>query len=221
MFLKRKDVNSTDNRTPDVFSPRREQKGLSEQIWTDYLSKPENVPGIIVDLGCGWNKLVSPKAGYKVIGVDHVKNDIVDIHCDLNGRLPFDDNTIDAVFSQHCIEHLKDKDHIFRELHRILKPDSIAFIKVPHFRGIQAENYDHLSRWASFSMNTFANARWYSADFPRFEIIRTGIKWRPNKRFIENFIDSMINKSFTLSETWLWYPLGGFHECQYLIRKKE
>ena len=44
--------------------------------------------GIIVDLGCGWNKLVFLKDGYKVIGVDHVENNIVDVRCDLNGRLP-------------------------------------------------------------------------------------------------------------------------------------
>ena len=85
-------------------------------------------------MGCGWNKLVSPKAGYKVVGVDHVENNIVDVHCDLNGRLPFDDNSIDAVFSQHCIEHLKDRDHVFWEIHRILKFGGIAFIKVPHFK---------------------------------------------------------------------------------------
>lgn len=66
-------------------------------------------------------ELVSPKDGYKVVGVGHIENNIVDVHCDLNGRLPFDDNSINAVFSQHCIEHLKDRAHVFREIHRILK----------------------------------------------------------------------------------------------------
>ena len=53
------------------------------------------------------------------------------------------------------------------------------------------------------------------------EIISTGIKWRLKRGLIGDFIDWFINKSVTLSETWLWYPLGGFHECQYLIRKPE
>jgi hypothetical protein len=68
-------------------------------------------------------------------------------------------------------------------------------------------------------MNTFANAKWYSSDFPYFEIIMVGIKWRLKTGPLDKFIDWIINKSFTLSETWLWYPLGGFFECQYLIRK--
>jgi hypothetical protein len=105
-MTKNNSINSTDNKTPKVFAPSREQKGLSESIWVDYL--PDKA-GVVVDLGCGWNKLVSPKDGYKVIGVDHVENNIVDVRCDLNGRLPFDDNSVEAVFSQHCIENLKEQ----------------------------------------------------------------------------------------------------------------
>lgn len=206
----------TDNQTPEVFSPRRGQKGLSEELWTKYL--PDTV-AIILDLGCGWNKLIPPRKEDIVHGVDHVSNDVVDVKCDLNERLPFDDNSVDAVFSQHCVEHLRDKDRVFSEIHRVLKPGGIAFLKVPHFRGIQAENYDHITRWSSFSMNTFANANWYSANFPHFEIIKIGIKWREKSGWFDKIINWMINKSFTLSETWLWFPLGGFHECQYLVRK--
>ena len=213
--------STVDYQTPEAFVPRKEQKGLSEGIWLDYLPEPKKGGGIIIDLGCGWNKLVSPKKGYRVLGVDHNISKSIDIRCDLNGKIPLADNSIDAVFSSHCIEHLRDKDRVFCEIHRILKMGGIAFIKVPHFRSVQAENYDHLSRWASFSMSTFANAKWYSSNFPYFEIIRIGIKWRVKRRLIGHFVDWLINKSLNLSETWCWFPLGGFDECQYLIRKPE
>jgi predicted SAM-dependent methyltransferase len=206
----------TDDQTPEVFAPKKDQKGLSEGIWTKRLP---DTGAIIIDLGCGWNKLIPPRKGDMVLGVDHVSNNVVDIRCDLNERLPFEDNSVDAVFSRHCIEHIRDKDRVFWEIHRVLKPGCIAFIKVPHFRAIQAVNYDHFTRWASFSMNTFVNANWYSANFPYFEIIKIGIKWRPKSGWFSGIIDWFINKSFTLSETWLWYPLGGIYECQYLIRK--
>ncbi len=216
--MQKKNVEKvTDDQTPEPYAPRKDQKGLSEEIWTRYLP---DTKAIIIDLGCGWNKLIPPRKGDIVQGLDHARNDIADIKCDLNERLPFNDNSVDAVFSRHCIEHLKDKNHVFGEIHRILKPEGIAFMKVPHFRAIDAENYDHITRWASFSMNTFANAHWYSSNFPCFEIIKTGIKWRENSVWYGKIIDCLINKSFTLSETWLWYPLGGFYECQYLIKKR-
>ena len=198
------------------FSPDQNQKGLSEDIWIEHL--PEKVAKI-VDLGCGGNKLSPPRNGDIVLGVDHSHNDVIDVLCNLDAGLCLKDESVDAVFTQHCLEHLNDRDHIFHEIHRILKPGGVAFIKVPHFRGIQAENYDHLTRWASFSMNTFANAKWYSSNYPYFEIIKIGIKWRLNSGLIDKAVNWIINKSFTISETWLWYPLGGFFECQYLIRK--
>jgi SAM-dependent methyltransferase len=209
-------VKKDDNNGFVGFEPSKKQKGLCEEIWKNYL--PENI-ATIIDLGCGWNKLAAPRKGDIVFGVDHTHNEVIDVLCDIDSGICLKNDSVDAVYTKHCLEHIKNKDYIFQEIHRILKPGSIAFIKVPHFRGVQAYNYDHITRWASFSMNTFANAKWYSSDFPYFEIIMVGIKWRLKTGPLDKFIDWIINKSFTLSETWLWYPLGGFFECQYLIRK--
>jgi len=198
------------------FAPSKEQKGLCEEIWKNFLPEKR---ATIIDLGCGWNKLPPPRKGDIVFGIDHTHNQVIDVLCNIDSGICLKNDSVNAVYTQHCLEHIRNKDHIFHEIHRVLKPGSIAFIKVPHFRGIQAENYDHVTRWASFSMNTFANAKWYSSSYPYFEIIKIGIKWRLKTGLFDRLIDWIINKSFTLSETWLWYPLGGFFECHYLIRK--
>jgi len=140
--------------------------------------------------------------------------------CNLNNeRYPFEDNSIDAVYSSHCLEHLKDRDHAFWEINRILKPGGLAFIKVPHKSFMQAVNYDHLNFWYSESMNTFANSKWYSRGYPYFEILKIGLKWRNGDSWFVKFVNEVVNISFNISEMYLWYPLGGFVEVQFLIKK--
>lgn len=45
-----------------------------------------------------------------------------DIWADLRNPLPFHDQTIDAVYSHHMIEHLPDMAQHFRDIYRCLKP---------------------------------------------------------------------------------------------------
>lgn len=63
-----------------------------------------------IDLGCG------PKKKEGSFGIDSVPNPGVD--CVLNiakNRLPFEDGTIDYIFTSHCLEHLNCSIHTFRE----------------------------------------------------------------------------------------------------------
>ena len=62
------------------------------------ISKMES---ILLDLGCGMRK----KDGY--IGIDHKEYDGVDIVLDLRkGELPFEDNSVEAIYASHFLEHL-------------------------------------------------------------------------------------------------------------------
>lgn len=45
-----------------------------------------------------------------------------DVWANLSDGLPFLDNTVDAIYSHHVIEHLPDLDFHFREMFRVLKP---------------------------------------------------------------------------------------------------
>lgn len=83
---------------------------------------------MILDLGCGPNKM-SPD----YIGIDHYPFPNVDIVRDLTRGLPFSDNTADAIFAKHILEHFDGEDLIFivEEMCRVCKNESIITVVLP------------------------------------------------------------------------------------------
>lgn len=55
-----------------------------------------------------------------------------DIWADLRFKLPFPDNSLDAIYSHHMIEHLPDLDYHFREMYRCLKSGGVLRVGGPH-----------------------------------------------------------------------------------------
>lgn len=83
---------------------------------------------IIIDVGCGPNKR------HNSLGIDQIDLENVDIVCNLeNGLSFFPDNSVDEIYSNHFLEHINNFELILSEFHRILKPQGIAYIRVPHF----------------------------------------------------------------------------------------
>lgn len=69
--------------------------------------------------------------GQGFLNVDITPN--ADIQWNLNETpYPFDDQSVDEVYSSHCLEHLECPHRTFGEIARILKLDATAVIKVPH-----------------------------------------------------------------------------------------
>ena len=58
---------------------------------------------------------------------------IADLHHDLRQPLPFADNTISAIYSEHVIEHLTSAEGVFAlsECRRVLKPNGVVRIATP------------------------------------------------------------------------------------------
>ncbi len=62
---------------------------------------------------------------------DWVNMDILDIpgviKYDARGTIPYDDNSVDFIFSEHFIEHLNESEanYFFSECYRVLRPDSV------------------------------------------------------------------------------------------------
>jgi len=58
------------------------------------------------------------------------------IHCDLTKPLPYEDNSVDFVFSEHFIEHLDEVDgfNLFVECCRVMKPGGRIRITCPDLR---------------------------------------------------------------------------------------
>lgn len=86
----------------------------------------------IIDIGCGRNKLKG------AIGIDFSSFSDADVVLNLNSDpLPFEDNSIDFVYSSHCLEHLSLDGflHMISEIYRVCKDTAQIFIKVPYFNG--------------------------------------------------------------------------------------
>jgi ubiquinone/menaquinone biosynthesis C-methylase UbiE len=70
------------------------------------------------------------------VNVDCMKHPNVHHTLDLNkDKLPFDDNSVDEIYSSHCLEHLdpcKGFVHCIEEMYRVSKPDAVWNIKVPY-----------------------------------------------------------------------------------------
>lgn len=82
---------------------------------------------IKVDLGCGLRK----QEGF--IGVDRFPMPDVDIIADIDQRLPFEDNSVDLLFSSHSLEHVHDLMSTMREIYRVCKHGAQVCIVAPYY----------------------------------------------------------------------------------------
>lgn len=103
-------------------------------------------PSIMLDVGCGngmYSKLF-PNAKYW--GID-IADDIIEhaksqglhvVKGDIEKRLPFKDNSFDAVLSMDVMEHTYDTLHHLQEIHRVLKPNGFIILVTPNIASLSA-----------------------------------------------------------------------------------
>jgi SAM-dependent methyltransferase len=91
-----------------------------------------------IDLGCGNAR----REGY--IGLDYVEGEQVDHVLDLTKEpYPFDDRSVDAVFSAHFLEHIEEPNHVFSEIGRICKDGAAIEFWTPYAFSNEAFVYGH------------------------------------------------------------------------------
>jgi SAM-dependent methyltransferase len=121
---------------------------------------PEFARGRLIDLGCGSVPLF---ATYR----DHVSdtvcvdwgesfgNEYLDRECDLSKPLPFDANEFDTVILSDVLEHIPTPEELWREMHRILRPNGVAFVNTPFYYWVHGEPHDFY-RYTCFALERFA-----------------------------------------------------------------
>lgn len=91
---------------------------------------------LLLHLGCGPRRL----EGW--INADLAGRQKIDLALDARKRLPFPAGSLDAIFSEHLLEHLDydEAERLLRECARVLKPGGVVRIVVPDF-GRYAADY--------------------------------------------------------------------------------
>lgn len=191
---------------------------------------------IILNLGCGITKIPNS------IGVDKIKiKKFTDVVHDLDkAPYPFKNNYADEIHCYHVLEHLHNPLEKIEEMHRILKPGGILYLRVPHFSSMGAfTDITHIRPFACESFNCFEDnhaQNYYTK--ARFKIIHKEIKYfglYPNKGMYEKFvhknqcffllkpavriINFFIKLSPILFERIWCYWVGGATEIVFLLQK--
>jgi predicted SAM-dependent methyltransferase len=88
-----------------------------------------------LNLGCGGNIL----QGWE----NH------DMDMDITKPLPYEDNSIDFILIEHCVEHTTTPDAVrfFMEAHRVLKPEGKLRVAVPNAHQIYDEADEAYLKW--------------------------------------------------------------------------
>jgi SAM-dependent methyltransferase len=93
---------------------------------------------IRIDVGCGSAK----RPGF--LGLDNTEAPGVDYVLDLTrDRFPFDDNTVEYVFSSHFLEHVAAPNHVLAEIGRVCKDGAKIEIWTPYAFSDEAFLYGH------------------------------------------------------------------------------
>ena len=155
-----------------------------------------------LNLGCGKDIL----KGY--INLDIAKLPGVDIVCDIEKeKLPFEDNSINNVYTNNVLEHIKNLEFVMEEIHRILKPNGKVQIIVPHYSTPLAFGDPTHKRFFCYYTFDYFCPKEYRID--KIDI--------PD--FYYNFKFKMLNKKLIFGHNYLFQKILNkeFNSSKYLI----
>lgn len=73
-----------------------------------------------------------------------------------NGKIPFEDNYFDVIYSKSFLEHIRIPEIFLKEAHRVLKPGGVIISLVPDWESQYQKFYDdytHVSPFTSLGLN--------------------------------------------------------------------
>ena len=115
---------------------------------------------IYLDIGCGARK----KQDH--IGVDKISVEGVDINCDIEAGLPIADNSVDGIYSNYFLEHVKDLIFVFQEIYRVCKNGARVELLVPYYTSINAfKDPTHRQFFTEETFKYFSKDKWYGSDY--------------------------------------------------------
>lgn len=120
---------------------------------------------LVLDIGCGANKKISAHIGIDMLDLEGV--DIVGEVLEVTKRI--DDNAIDKIFTSHFLEHIEELEEYLNEFSRILKPDGVLEIIVPHFSNPYFySDPTHKRYFGLYTMCYFTESGLFKRTVPRY-----------------------------------------------------
>lgn len=156
----------------------------------------------ILDLGCGIQKIDG------AVGLDNVSKTGVDIvHDLLDFPYPIENESYDKIYLRHVVEHfyLYDFEKILNECFRILTPDGVLQITVPHAFSISAFTDPTHKRFFTFGSGHFWDKKhhksYYNEINSSWELLNiqcksvTWFDWKHYRlKHLDKFLSSMMKK---------------------------
>ena len=116
----------------------------------------------LLEVGCGRGDFLRGfiRSGIQCYGVD--QSDIAKKICpeaeirlaDLEGKIPFEDNFFDVVYSKSVIEHFYYPDNLFTEIHRVLKPGGLVISLTPDWEYNYKNFYEDYTHRVAFTLTS-------------------------------------------------------------------
>jgi len=140
----------------------------------------------ILDIGCDGKKYVSPNPEDVVVGLDIQQFPGVDVIFDLEtAPMPFEDESFDMVHSSHNIEHINNRVQLMDQIWRILKPDGVFEVIVPHHSNPVGKRLEHHGYFSLQGFGSLVPEEKEKYIRGRFEIVERKIKLIQPFRFLE------------------------------------
>lgn len=165
----------------------------------------------VLDIGCGPNKYKSANPEDTVTGLDVQKLPCVDVVHDLEKPLPFDDNSFDMVYSRHTIEHIHNLLQLMNEIRRVLVPDGILKLVLPHRSNPFSSYFGHKTYWTSMTFECLDNPE---GDLKGFVLVSRRVSLvRPF-----GFLEPIINRCLRFYE-WRLSGLLPAKEVEFVLKR--
>lgn len=168
----------------------------------------------LLDFGCGKGRLVEAfvEQGYDAYGCD------IKEHWNANPKhdaerfkmisllpytIPYVDNNFDVVVSTSVLEHAQNKEDIFKEIHRVLKPGGYALHLFP--------SKWYLGLWALLGVkNGFqSHMSWQEVMSKNYEYCQNGLSYYTNNQY-KQISEEIFGNYSSLMDFYIQYSGGGF-----------
>jgi SAM-dependent methyltransferase len=110
---------------------------------------------LILDVGAGHGDFADIFTSRNYLSMDIVPYEEVHLVCDLTERVPFRENTFDALVLMNVLEHVYRFHELMEALFRVLKPGGKLFIAVPFMIKIHQAPFD-FHRYTHYSLREIA-----------------------------------------------------------------